>query len=39
MTDNGVVRSNGTSGQALSEMCEGSDEIHANPSSSVAALL
>ena len=39
MTDNGVVRSNGTTGQVLSEMCEGSVEIHAYPSSSVSALL
>ena len=39
MTDNGVILSNGTGRQALSEMCEGSVEVHAYPSSSVAALL
>ncbi len=39
MTDNGAIRSNGTGGQALSQMCEGSVEVHAYPSSSVAALL
>ena len=39
MTDDGVIRSNGTGGQAPSGMCEGSVEVHAYPSSSVAALL
>ena len=39
MTDNGVIRSNGTSGQAVSELCEGNVEVHAYPSSSTAALL
>ena len=39
MTDNGAIRTNETGGQALSEMCEGSVEVHAYPSSSVAALL
>jgi len=39
MTDNGAIRSNGTGGQAISEMCEGSVEVHAYPSNSMAALL
>ena len=39
MTDNGAILSNGTGGQALSEMCEGRVDVHAYPSSSVAALL
>ncbi len=39
MTDDGAIRSNETDGRALSEMCEGSVEVHAYPSSSVAALL
>ena len=39
MTDNGAIGSSGTGGQALSDMCEGSVEVHAYPSTSMAALL
>ena len=39
MTDSEANRQNGTNGQVLSEMCEGSVEVHAYPTSSVAALM